>query len=185
MRNLNSQSKEFLDIIDENDKIIGLKSRDETHQLGLLHREIHIWLFDKDHNIFFQKRGVSKTSTKGLLDAPIGGHVDSGESYINAALREAKEESGISMVANDLILLKKFRENFIDKTRKTSNNFLRYVYIYRYPIKESQLIKESQKINAGFQKLSANFVLNKKNRNLFVQFIITDEIPAVIKYLDN
>ena len=42
---------ELLDVVNKDDVIINSKSRNEVHQIGLLHREIHIWLFDKDKNL--------------------------------------------------------------------------------------------------------------------------------------
>ncbi|MCX6747764.1 MAG: NUDIX domain-containing protein, partial [Candidatus Nomurabacteria bacterium] len=82
--------EEFLDIVDEDDVVTGSRNRNDVHIFGLLHREVHVWFFDKKNNIFFQKRGVNKSSG-GLFDATVGGHVDSEEDYSTAAIREVKE----------------------------------------------------------------------------------------------
>ncbi len=37
-----SNQGEMLEVIDENDKTIGLETRAKIHQDGLLHREIHV-----------------------------------------------------------------------------------------------------------------------------------------------
>ena len=94
MTNLNYENKRILDVIDKNDKIVDSKSRIDIHRLGLLHREIQVWIFDKNKNIFFQKMGLHKKSA-GLLDATIAGHPNKGEEYLDAAVRETKEEIGI------------------------------------------------------------------------------------------
>src|SRR5258708_3806596 len=108
MTNINFENSRLLDVVSQNDKVIDLKTRTDVHRLGLRHREIHVWLFDGKHNMYFQKRGLHRPSA-GLLDATIGGHVNKGEEYLNAAIRETKEETGISILASDLILLKKFK----------------------------------------------------------------------------
>jgi isopentenyldiphosphate isomerase len=38
-----SNPLEMLEIVDENDNVIGLETREKVHREGLLHREIHIW----------------------------------------------------------------------------------------------------------------------------------------------
>ena len=38
---------EKLNVIDEQGNIIGEETREGIHREGLLHREIHVWLFNK------------------------------------------------------------------------------------------------------------------------------------------
>ena len=58
-----------LNIIDEDDNIIGEDSRENIHRKGLLHREIHVWIYNKKGEILFQKRSITKDTWTGLLDA--------------------------------------------------------------------------------------------------------------------
>jgi isopentenyldiphosphate isomerase len=180
----NSTQTDQLDIISEEDIVIDTKERIEIHQKGLLHREIHVWFFDKEENIIFQKRGLKKSSG-GLLDATIGGHVDAGENYIDTAIRETEEETGISITESDLIFLNKFRATSHDNVNKTTNNFLRHIYLYRYAILKSDIKKEKSVIGVDFKKFSPDHLLTLKKEELlqFDQYILTDEIPILIKYL--
>ncbi len=177
---------EMLDIIDENDIVTDTKERNEIHQKGLLHREIHVWFFDTAGNIFFQKRGVEKASG-GLLDASVGGHVDAGENYTEAAIRETQEEIGLLISSSDLFLIKKFRATSKDAEKNRINNFSRSVYIHTLPIIESQIVKEAGVIGVDFEKFSCEHLLNlsKKEIDRFDQYILTDEIPFVIEYIKN
>ncbi len=185
MNSLNSENKDMLDVVDENEIVIGSKSRNDVHRLGLLHREIHVFLFDKDHNIYFQKRDIKKSSG-GLLDASIGGHVDKGEDYLTAAIREAKEESGLLILPSDLILLIKFKNPLKNDKKGTINNFIRSVYIYKNPITDKQ-IKEDSNETDGFQKFSPDFLsnLSEKDMLLFCKFVPTYELTYVLNYIKN
>ena len=129
---------EYLDIINEKDEIIGREERTIVHEKGLLHREIHIWFFDSKEDIIFQKRGVEKSSG-GLLDATIGGHVDSGETYVQTALREGFEESGIQLKEGKLVHIGKLRETLDLDGAKKKNNFIRMIFLYTEPIEINEM----------------------------------------------
>lgn len=189
MTNINYENDRLLDIVDEKDQVVDSKPRREIHNLGLLHREIHVWMFDENRNVFFQKRGLHRPSA-GLLDATVGGHVNKGEDYLQAAVRETKEETDISVSQDDLIELLKFRKISPVSPKKdplhTTNNFFRKVYIFRHPIKEDMLKKEIGIPGGGFQKLSYDILNNsaKEHREMFQKFVFTEEIPHVLKYLN-
>lgn len=44
---------EMLEVVDENDNVIGLETRTKVHEQGLLHREIHIFLLPLTVKLFF------------------------------------------------------------------------------------------------------------------------------------
>ena len=90
-----SVSQELLDVVDENDTVIGVKTRGEIHARGLMHRAVHILLFNSKHELFLQKRSMSKDEQPGKWDSSAAGHVDSGEAYVDCARREIAEELGI------------------------------------------------------------------------------------------
>ena len=184
MINLNSENKDLIDIVNEKDEVIGSRSKDDIHHLGLLHREVHVWLFDKNQNIYFQKSPAHKSSA-GLFDASIGGHVDKEEDCLKAALRETKEESGLSITSSDLNFLKKFDGVSKHKKRGTINNFIRSVYIYKNPITDTQLKADPRETDGGFHKFSFKFLsnLSKVDKLLFHKFIPTHELPHILNYL--
>ena len=90
-----SARQELLDVVDANDRVIDVMARSEVHQLGLMHRSVHILVFNSVQEFFIQKRSMSKDSNPGLWDSSAAGHVDSGEDYFNCAQREMGEELGI------------------------------------------------------------------------------------------
>jgi 16S rRNA (adenine1518-N6/adenine1519-N6)-dimethyltransferase len=80
--------------VDENNVVIGSGSKHEAVQRGIAHRVVRIFLFNTRGEILLQKRSMDKGSYPGLWDQSVAGHVDVGEEYDDAALREMKEEMG-------------------------------------------------------------------------------------------
>lgn len=97
MQTTDKQS-EVYDVIDSQDRVIGQATRREVHaNPSLVHRSITILLV-RGRDIFLQKRSLTKDSFPGIWTCSVAGHVDSGETYEQAAFRELKEELGITAV---------------------------------------------------------------------------------------
>ena len=89
---------EYLDIVNEDNKVIGNTSKDEIYEKKLNHRIVHIIVINpKTKEIYWQKRSESKSFLPGFYCTSAGGHVQSGESYFEAATRELKEEIGLEV----------------------------------------------------------------------------------------
>ena len=57
----------------------------------------HIWLWRRHKNdieLLVQQRALSKKTWPGYLDISAAGHIDAGETAVEAAVREAEEEIG-------------------------------------------------------------------------------------------
>jgi len=89
---------EIFDVVDENDQVIGTATRSEVHSNKILHRAVHVFVFNKRGDLLLQKRSLLKDSHPGVWDSSVSGHLDSGEDYAGAAIRELDEEMGISRV---------------------------------------------------------------------------------------
>jgi isopentenyldiphosphate isomerase len=89
--------EEIFDVVDERDEVIGKKSRNEVHRLGLMHRATHVLVFNKRGQVFLQKRSMKKDRQPGLWDSSASGHVDSGEDYDACVVRELREEIGLEV----------------------------------------------------------------------------------------
>ena len=97
---------ELLDVVDINDRVLSQMRRADIHARGLMHRAVHVLVFNSDGNLFLQKRSMSKDENPGLWDSSAAGHVDAGEDYRHCAQRELGEELGISEVAGLKFLFK-------------------------------------------------------------------------------
>ena len=83
-------------VVDREDRVIGDAARGEVHANNLLHRAVHILLFNHAGELFLQKRSPLKDRHPGVWDSSAAGHVDAGEDYDEAADRELQEELGVA-----------------------------------------------------------------------------------------
>ncbi|MFQ6143619.1 NUDIX hydrolase [Streptomyces seoulensis] len=101
-----SAADEILDIVDENDHVVGQAPRGEAYTRGLRHRCVFIEARDADGRLFVHRRTATKLAFPSLHDMFVGGVVGAGESYDAAALREAEEELGVSGLPRPEFLFK-------------------------------------------------------------------------------
>ncbi len=90
--------EEIFDVVNERDEVVGQNTRREVHRLGLKHRAVHVLVFNARGEIFLQKRSMTKDREPGKWDSSSSGHVDSGEDYDACAVRELREEIGLTVV---------------------------------------------------------------------------------------
>lgn len=101
-----SAADEILDIVDENDRVIGRSPRGEAYAQGLRHRAVFIQARDSAGRVFVHRRTPTKLVFPSLYDMFVGGVVGAGESYDDAALREAEEELGVAGLPHPAFLFK-------------------------------------------------------------------------------
>jgi isopentenyldiphosphate isomerase len=88
-------SEEWVDIVDDLDRIIGRKTRRAMREQNLLHRNIAVMCLDPQGRIYVHRRASTKDVFPGMYDVFVGGVVSAGESYDHCAEREIAEELGI------------------------------------------------------------------------------------------
>jgi isopentenyl-diphosphate delta-isomerase len=71
--------------VDENDVCIGAGSKQEATTKGIIHRVIRIFITNSKGEILLQRRSDNCYTSPGKWDQSVGGHVDEGESYDEAA----------------------------------------------------------------------------------------------------
>ena len=98
--------KELLDIWDASGKPTGqVLEKSIAHQKGLFHPTVHVWFYTSTPSLLLQKRGANKETFPNLWDVSVAGHVSSGESILDGALREINEEIGLQLKSDDLLLI--------------------------------------------------------------------------------
>ena len=81
---------EIIDIVDEDDRVVGTSPRGEAYARGLRHRCVFVLVRDAGDRIFVHRRTPGKQVFPSLYDMFVGGVVGAGEGYDAAALREAE-----------------------------------------------------------------------------------------------
>ena len=94
---------EYIDIVDANGNPTGkIALKSEAHKNGWHHITIHLWLYNSNGDILLAQRSHKKIICPLLWDVSAAGHIDAGESFIDAAIRETYEELGVTLKASAL-----------------------------------------------------------------------------------
>jgi HAD superfamily hydrolase (TIGR01549 family) len=130
--------KEYIAVVDENDKVVGKAAVPEILEKALLHRSANVMVFNSKGELFVHKRNRNLGLYPGMHDVKFGGMVNYGEDYEAAALRELKEEAGIKNVKLKLL--------FAMKTRSEKNNCNRKVFSCVY---DGKLRLQEKEVESG------------------------------------
>ena len=86
---------ELFDVVDARDRVIGQATRGDVHARGLLHRAAHVFVLNSGGQLLLQQRSATKDAYPLCWTSSCSGHLDSGETYQAAAIRELGEELGL------------------------------------------------------------------------------------------
>jgi 16S rRNA (adenine1518-N6/adenine1519-N6)-dimethyltransferase len=87
---------EVFDVVDEYDNVIAQATRGEVHAQKLLHRAVSIFVFNTKGELLLQLRSSTKDEYANCYTSSASGHLDTGEDYETAAVRELHEELQLS-----------------------------------------------------------------------------------------
>ena len=87
--------EELFDVVDRDDRVLRQERRSVVHAQKLLHRAVHIFLFNSRGQLLVQRRSASKDEYPLTYTSSASGHVGAGESYEECAPRELQEEVGL------------------------------------------------------------------------------------------
>ena len=99
---------ELWQVYSDNGSPIEGDGRDQSvfkDDLTLIMGNAHIWLWKKTDSgveVLLQQRSLSKSSKPGWFHISAGGHINVGESVLQAAIRETKEEMGLDIDSSKL-----------------------------------------------------------------------------------
>lgn len=119
---------EIVDLVDENDNVIGERLKSECHQTGLWHRVAAVFVFNSKGELLLQKRGQN-VRRPNLLTSSAGGHLHKGDSYEDGAKRELLEELGIEAPVHLITKYSKVDTNYPNGEVEREHNAL---YISHY-----------------------------------------------------
>ncbi|WP_299365932.1 NUDIX domain-containing protein [Winogradskyella sp.] len=140
---------EYIDIITSEGKPTGKTAlKSEAHKHGWYHNTIHLWLYTKDREVLLQQRSHKKAIHPLLWDVSAAGHIDAGETFIEAALRETKEEIDLQLQPEDLTKIGvKLHESSYNNGTIRDNEF-HQVYIAELKVDLRDLTPQENEVEA-------------------------------------
>ncbi|WP_299117167.1 NUDIX domain-containing protein [uncultured Winogradskyella sp.] len=159
---------ELLDIVDKNGKSTGKTAlKSEVHKNGWYHNTIHLWLYTKNDEILLQQRSHKKVIYPLLWDVSVAGHIDAGETFEEAAIRETKEEIGLQLKETELTKIGAHLHKSIYNNGAIKDFEFHQVYIAELSVDLNTLIPQKDEVEAlklvtfnEFENLLVNSITN-------------------------
>lgn len=135
---------ELVDIYDENGLFLNKSvEKSAAKAQGLFHKAVHIWIINSSNEILIQKRNINKKIFPGLWDISVAGHVTAGESSLDTAIREIKEELGISIERSEL----EFTYTLRRTTKEHSSNIFFDTFLLNKDIKIEKIVLQKNEVD--------------------------------------
>ena len=154
------------EMIDEYNKIgekIGVVDKEIAHRDGLWHKTIHVWIINDKNEVLLQYRCADKKLYPNMWDTSFAGHIDAGESSIQAVIREGKEELGIDVDLEKL----EFIMTMVEKVKYeqiVSNEFMD-VFVLRQNVELDKIALQKEEVaEAKYVSIEEFFdIVEKRN----------------------
>lgn len=126
---------EFVEMFDNKRKSLNKKVERYTHIEGEYSQGAHVWIINSKGELLIQKRTPTKKLYPNLWSITSGG-TDTGETTLETAFREVKEELGITLKPEELELMMSYKRNhdFVD------------VYLARKDIKLEDIVMQEEEV---------------------------------------
>jgi len=159
-----NKSIEYFDVLDENGNKTGeIKTKEDVIADRGFYRIVNLWIINPyTKQILIQKRSSNKDVSPNKWDLTAGGHVDAGETSLDAIIRETKEELGLD-ISNDKILKvlevkhDKVKRNFVDVYLVAKDVNIKDVILQNDEVSDIKYFSLEELINAHNTK-DTNFV---------------------------
>jgi len=163
--------EDYIDIVDQHGKPTGVSvTKSEIHTEGHFHNTSHVWFYNSHGDILLQQRAASKAICPLLWDVSVAGHIDAGESPEQAAVREAKEEIGITISEVQLLKIGVFK-CFQSYSNGIIDNEFHNTFIAKTDVNIKNLSPQKEEVEAlKFVTIKQFLMLleDSKNNNHFV-----------------
>jgi isopentenyldiphosphate isomerase len=153
---------ELIDVIDENNNVINTVEYGDIYKNKLNHRIVHILVINPEtKQIYLQKRSNMKSYLPGFYCTSAGGHVQTGETHIQAAKRELFEEIGLNT-----------NLDFFDDFTYEEKNHTRLIHLYLTYAKGGFNFNDGEVESGCFYSIEEITKLIQKNEKIHPQLEI-------------
>jgi isopentenyldiphosphate isomerase len=138
---------ELLDVLNENGEFTGeTMDRKKIHDLGIWHRCVHIWIINSKGELLIQQRAKHLDNFGGLWDISAAGHVTSGETNEEAALKEVREELGLGIPFSEYIFLAELKVSLPNNKTNGVKNHFDVVYLIKKDLNVEELVLQEDEV---------------------------------------
>lgn len=175
---------EMLDVVDEEGNPTGMVvSRDQAHAQGIRHRTSHVWLVrfrSGKPQILLQKRCRTKDSWPGCYDISSAGHIPAGVDFVPSALRELREELGVEVAPEQLLLCgnRHIRTDRVFHGHPFHDRQYSRVFALILDREESELTPQPEEIES-VRWMDLDECIRSVSRNSFPHCIYPEELEMV------
>lgn len=132
---------EYIDLYDENRNPLGHKvSRDEVRKQENFFLIVHVWIRNSKGEYLIQKRSKD-TDFKPYIWATTMGVVETNQTTIETAIKEVKEELGVSYHENDVKIIARY------KTKSTYANHFTDVFVIEDDLALEDIILQKSELS--------------------------------------
>ena len=103
--------KKILDKLNNKRQYLNKTAERRENTLGEYRQSAHTWIINSEGKFLMQKRSPNKRTFPNMWSIT-GGAVDSGETPLQGALRECKEELGIDIPKSNIELILSFKRKY-------------------------------------------------------------------------
>ena len=145
---------EYLDVCTEDGVPTGERiERSQAHTDGVCHRTAHVWIVKYENGrpqILLQKRSMNKDSFPGRFDTSSAGHIPAGDEPAQSAVRELREELGITASPEELEPIGSFRIKYEKEFhgKMFRDNEAANVFIYSKPVDIAALALQEEEVES-------------------------------------
>jgi isopentenyl-diphosphate Delta-isomerase len=144
---------------------------------GQWHKTVHVWIVSSERRILLQRRSAHCETGANQWDISVAGHIQAGESSLQAVYRECIEEIGLDATTWPLEFLFCYRSvNQNDKNKEFSD-----VYVLRADIELDTLMLLEKEVS---QVKWVDFeTLNEMANSRDPELVYHHEIPMLMAHL--
>lgn len=186
---LNGRPMELFDVLDESGRKTGVvRERGVAHRDGSLHGTVHMWVARRGAagpEVLLQRRAQGKESNPGCYDISSAGHIAAGGEVMAAAVREMREELGLTVSPEDLHYLGQHRGQYQSRFHGHPfwDNELSHVFVYTKPVMIDALTLRPEEV-AGVRWMAMDACLAGMRDGSLPNCIYADELAMVRDYLE-
>lgn len=133
---------QLIQIVNEDDQPVRVASKQEAWEQGLLHRIVSILVEGTDGRLLLQRRAPSVAISPDTWDSSASGHVDAGETYEQAAVREVAEEIGLKSLGLEEIGYWRSRDELDNRILNRFNK------LYRVRVEDTAFVLQEAEVSA-------------------------------------